>query len=188
MPFFFEPFPTVEYDIKKNGKTQILTNLTLRFKVQAALKDRTAVFYDYTVKEGERPDVIAHKYYGDASLDWIILLSNDIINPHFDWPLDFLSFQRFLRKKYGSVQTAKDTVHHYEQIIQTQSVLFDGTIIPEKTLWVDQDTYNSLAAADRKSISSYTHEDNLNEAKREIKILDKKYVTSLVNEVENIFE
>ena len=188
MPFFFEPFPTVDYDIKKNGKTEVLTNLTLRFKLQEVLKNRTAVFYDYIVKEGERPDVIAHKYYDDASLDWIILLTNDIINPHFDWPLDFLSFQRFLRKKYGSVQTANDGVHHYEKIIRSQSVLFDGTIIPEKTVQVDLDTYNTLAADSRKSISNFTFEENLNEDKRNIKILDKKFVTGLLNQVETIFD
>ena len=188
MPFFFEPFPTVDYDIKKNGKAQVLTNLTLRFKLQEAIQNRTSVFYDYTVKEGERPDIIAHKYYDDPSLDWVILLTNNIINPHFDWPLDFLSFQRFLRKKYGSVQTANDGVHHYEKIIRSQSVLFDGTIIPEKTLWVDEDTYNTLDPAERKSISNYTFEENLNEDKRNIKILDKKYLTSLLNQVETVFD
>ena len=96
MPFYFEPFPTVLYDIKKNGKKVELTNLFLRYKIVEAFKNQKATYYNYNIKEGERPDTIAFKYYGDASLDWIILLTNNIIDPQFEWPLDKRSFQRFL--------------------------------------------------------------------------------------------
>ena len=188
MPFFFESFPTVNYDVKKNNKLEILTNLTLRFKVQEIVNGRTAVFYNYTVKENERADVIAHKYYNDASLDWIILLTNNIINPSFDWPLDYQSFIRYVRKNYGSVATAQATIHHYEKIIRSQSVLFDGTIIPEKTVWVDEDTYDTLDPANRKTVTALDYENELNEDKRNIKILDKKYVNPIINEVDAIFE
>ena len=188
MPFFFETFPTVNYDVKKNNKLETLTNLTVRFKIQEVLTNRTSIFYDYSVQEGERPDVIAYKYYNDASLDWIILLTNQIINPHFDWPLDYQSFTKYLRQKYGSVQTASDTTHHYEKIIQSQSVRFDGTIIPEKTVWVDEDTYNGLDPSERKLITSYQFEEDLNEEKRTIKILDKRYITQVINDVDTIFD
>jgi hypothetical protein len=188
MPFFFEPFPTISYDLKKNGKPEILTNVTVRFKLQNLLSDRSVVFYDYNVKDGERPDAIAYKYYNDASLDWIILLINNIVNPNYEWPLDYLSFTKYLRKKYGSVQVAQSQVHHYEKILRNQSVEYDGTIIPQKTLWVDETTYDTLDPASRKSVSSYDYELEVNEDKRDIKILDKRYVTQLINEASLIFE
>lgn len=188
MAFYFQPFPTIEYDVKKNGKTTTMTNLFLRFKIVDAFKKQQAVYYNYTVKDGERADVIAFKYYNDASLDWIIYLINDIIDPQFDWPLDRKSFENFIIKKYGSLSSAHSTTHHYEQIIQQQQVLFDGTVIPEKTIEIDLTTYNSLAAADKKIITSYEYEDKLNEDKREIKLLSEQYLFDLLNQVEEAFE
>jgi len=187
MPFFFEPFPTVAYDLKKNNKLAILTNVTLRFKIQAILRSRSAVYYNYNVKDGERPDILAYKYYGDPSLDWIILLVNNIIDPFYDWPLDSLSFDRYIRAKYGSASVAQSQVHHYEKILNVQSVLFDGTIIPERKVIVDQATYNGLSPTLRRIITDYDYELDLNNQKAEIKILDKRYVTGIVNQVENVF-
>jgi len=188
MAFFFTPFPTVQYDIKKNGKLEILTNVTVRFKIQEVLNNRTVVAYDYNVKDGERPDVIAYKYYNDQTLDWIILLTNNIIDPLFDWPLDTASLERFISKKYGSINVANSGIHHYEKIIRSQSVRFDGSVIPEKTVIVDQATYNTLSTDSRRIVTDYEYEIEQNEAKRQIKILDRKYIRSIVNEVETIFE
>jgi len=188
MPFFFESFPTVNYDLKKNNKLEILTNVTVRFKIQEVLTNRTVVAYDYNVKDGERPDIIAHKYYGDASLDWIILLVNNIIDPFYDWPLDSRSLDRYLRSKYGNIQTAQDTIQHYEQIIRPASVRFDGSNIAEKSVIVDLDTYNTLPSSSRRIVTAYDYEVELNEQKSQIKILDRRYVTQIVNQVDAIFE
>ena len=187
MPFLFESYPTVNYDIKKNGKLQTLTDLTVRFKIIEALQSRTIITYDYNVVDGERPDILAHKYYEDSSLDWIIILVNQIIDPTWEWPLDQTSFDNYIRKKYGSAVTAQSTVHHYEKIIRTSSVRIDGSFIDEKTVWVDLETYNTLASDARKTISSYQYEIEQNEAKANIKLLDKRYVPSLINEVDNVF-
>lgn len=187
MPFFFEPFPTVNYDLKKNNKLAVLTNVTLRLKIQEILRSRTAVYYNYNVKDGERPDIIAYKYYGDPSLDWIILLVNNIIDPFYDWPLDSASFDRYIKDKYGSVANAQARVHHYEKILNTQSVLFDGTIIPERKVIVDLSTYNTLSPNLRRIVFDYDYEIELNNKKTEIKILEKRYVTGILNQVENVF-
>lgn len=187
MPFFFEPFPTVAYDIKKNEKLAILTNVTLRFKIQEILRNRSAVYYTYNVKDGERPDIIAYKYYGDPSLDWIILLINNIIDPFYDWPLDSLSFDRYIKAKYGSASVAQSRIHHYEKVLYPQSVLFDGTIISEKRVIVNQATYNGLNPNLRRAVTDYDYEIDLNTQKAEIKILDKRYVTGIINQVENVF-
>jgi hypothetical protein len=188
MSFYFKNFPTVNYDIKKNDKLQVLTNLTVRFRIQEALQNKVTVMYDYNVKEGERPDIIAHKYYKDSTLDWVILLVNNIIDPHFEWPLDSLSLDSFIREKYGSVANAQSQVHHYEKILRRQSVAFDGTVIPEKSIYVDQETYNTLSASDRKVVTNYDYEINLNEQKAIIKILDKKFITNIINAVDLVLQ
>ena len=188
MPFYFENFPKVSYDIDKSGNTLDVTNLFVRYKLIDAFKKQPAVYYNYNIQDNERPDVIAAKYYEDASLDWIILLTNNIIDPQFEWPLDSRSFENFIKKKYGSVKTAREQTHHYEQITQQQSVLFDGTIVPEEYFEIDLTTYNTLSSSDKRIVTSYEYEERINEAKREIKILSEDYVLSLLTQVRESFE
>ena len=187
MPYLFRSFPKVNYSLKKNKNFELLTNITLRFKVRDIIKNRTAIYFDYVVKDSDRPDIIASKYYDDPTLDWIIFLVNDIVDPYYDWPLNDESFDSYMRTLYGSTAEAKSTVFEYRKIINNQSVRFDGKIIPKRTVVVDLNTYNSLAATDREQISAYDYYFEQNAEKRKIKILDKQFVSSLVREVDLIF-
>ena len=187
MPYLFRSFPKVNYSLKKNKNFELLTNITLRFKVRDIIKNRTAIYFDYVVKDSDRPDIIASKYYDDPTLDWIIFLVNDIVDPYYDWPLNDESFDSYMRTLYGSTAEAKSTVFEYRKIINNQSVRFDGKIIPKRTVVVDLNTYNSLPATDREQISAYDYYFEQNVEKRKIKILDKQFVSSLVREVDLIF-
>lgn len=188
MAFYFEYFPTVQYDIKKNGNFNLLTNIMLRFKIQNKLKEKRAVFYDFQIRDGQRADEIAFKYYDDERLDWIIYITNNIVDPQFDWPLDYRTFTNFIKEKYTSIESAKSTIHHYEKILNTQSILADGTIIPERYVEVDETTYNLTSTSSRRVIYNYDYEDRINEKKRNIKILQAQYVDSVIQEVEDIFK
>lgn len=183
MPYYFQDFPKIPYDIDKKGNTVDVTNIFVRYKIIDIFKKQQAVYYEYSVKDGERPDVIAAKYYEDASLDWIILLVNNIIDPQFDWPLDNRSFKNFIAKKYGSMATAMSQTHHYEQITQQQDVTFDGKIIPEEFYEIDLKTYNALADSEKRIVTSYTYEERINEAKRDIKLLSVDHVFPLLSQV-----
>lgn len=185
--FFFEPFPSVEYDLLKNGKPSTITNIFLRYKITQAFADKTAVYYTYNIKDGERPDVIAAKYYEDASLDWVILLTNNIVDPQFDWPLSRQAFTDFIVSKYGSVSAANEQVHHYEEIVQQQQVLFDGTVLPEEYYEIDLTTYNTLPDGSKREVTAYEYEERINESKRNIKILAEEYVFDTVNSIREIF-
>lgn len=187
MNHFFRNFPTVDYDIKKNGKTITVPNITAGMKIQDIVRRKKAVFYSYNVPEGERADAIAFKYYGDASLDWVIFLTNQMIDPQFDWPLDRLAFNNYVIKKYGSMTAATSTVHHYEQILQDQTVTFDNINVPERYVEVDLVTYNTLDSSERRTIYNYDYELRLNDAKREIKLLDERYVLDVVNQAQEVF-
>ena len=97
MAFYFRPFPKIQYDIKKNKLPLLLTNVTARYKIRDVLKSKVAIYYDYIVKDGDRPDLIAYKYYDDETLDWLIYLVNDIIDPYYDWPLKQDAFEKYMR-------------------------------------------------------------------------------------------
>ena len=158
-----------------------------RYKIKELVKRRKSIYYDYVVKDSDRPDIIAYKYYDDETLDWVLFLINDIIDPYYDWPLTQEGFNAYMKSLYGSVSTSQTTVYEYRKILRAQSVRNDGTVIPKRTVVVDLNTYNSLVATDREIIYAYDYYLEQNDAKRRIKILDKRFVSQLIRDVEVIF-
>lgn len=188
MSHMFENWPTVSYDLNKKGKPLQLTNITLRYKINQLLSSKYAVVYEYDVVDGEKADIIAYKYYEDATLDWVIYLTNNIIDPQFDWPMDSQSFSRYLRAKYGSPEAAKQQHHHYEKILRPQQIFSDGSIIDQKVVIVDKDTYDLTSPTLRQQVDSYTYELRLNQQRSRIKILDKRYVRDLTSTYEKLIK
>ncbi len=185
--FYFENFPKVSYDIKKNGKVENVTNIMLRYKFNTIIKNFVSPYYDYTIQDGDRADIVAFNEYDDYTLDWLIYMVNDIIDPNFDWPLSQRTLQRYISEKYGSIPTSQATIHEYRKVLNQQSVLSDGTIIPKKTLVVDETTYNTLSEVNRESISKYQYETDLNDSKRQIKLISEEFVPGILLEVREIF-
>lgn len=183
MSEYFSYFPYVDHDLTNIGQTVKLTNIMRRFIVRSDLIDRTDIFYEYDVQAGDRPDIIAEKYYGDADLAWIVLHFNNITDPVFGWALFGADFDNYIKGKYGSIPAAQSEVHEYRQILNEASVKYDGTRVPKRTLVVDQTTYNTLSATARETIYKYDWEVEENEKKRKIKILDKRYVDQVIEEV-----
>lgn len=188
MPFYFDPFPSVKYDLKKNGKIEFLTNLTVRFKVLEVLKTTESGYYDYSIMDGETPDQVAFKFYEDPKSSWLIFLVNNIYDPAYDWPLSQLDFNKYIKAKYGSVPAAQAEVHEYRKIHRAKQVLFDGTIIPEQLYVIDQATYNTLDDSVRQSISKYDWELKLNDTKRDIKLVSPEGYRKVLSAIRDVFE
>lgn len=193
MAYFFTNHPTVLYDPTGGNSPQVVIDITRRFKIGELLKNKRLVLYDYQIKEHDRPDLMAQKYYDDPRLDWLFFITNDIYDPYFQWPLNYNQLTNYIRQKYGSVSVAQGTNHHYEQIItQRQEYVsnYDNSVIviPEKTLIVDYTTYSGLASTSKRAVSCFDYEEAANNLKRNIKILDKSYVPSLMQEFKVIFD
>jgi hypothetical protein len=112
---------------------------------------------------------------------------NEIVDPFYDWPLNYYNFGNYITTKYGSVPEAQQGIHHYEQIVRAAGYDAVGDPLSEIIVEVDLETYTSLVATDRKVVTNYDYEQNLNEKKREILILDKDWLFKILSEVENIF-
>jgi hypothetical protein len=104
---YFTNFPL---DVYSNS---VSTNILTKIGFQEKLNERFYVFHPYTIKEGDRPDTIAYLYYGDPMLDWIVLFSNNIVDPYYDWYMDTNTFRRFINDKYGSISNAQSKVKFY---------------------------------------------------------------------------
>jgi hypothetical protein len=155
----------------ENYESSLCIDITARSKVRDIIKANVFIYYPYTIKDGERPDIIAHKYYGSANYTWMVLYANDIFDMTFDWPLSSQEFNSYITEKYGSISAAKLEIHHYENS--------DGLII-------DETSY--LADLSGSIIYSFEHEMTLNEAKRDIKLFDVSYRDQLVTEFRRIFK
>lgn len=176
--FYFKPFPTIEYRMPNETRTVSATNIMKRFTVANMLRNSTVTYDEYYIEDGERADVIAYQYYGDQTLDWLIFLCNEIHDPYFEWPLSYEQFNSYIRQKYGSVSTAQTTNHHYEQILSVNEVIDDygvKRIRPNKSVTVDYTTYTTLVASERKAVSVFDHEFELNEKRKHIYLLDLNY-------------
>ena len=182
MANYFRNLPRVGYDINGTGKDSFVnvTNIMKRVKFKPAVLEDISNYYPYFVKEGERPDIISQVEYGNVGYAYLILLVNDIYDPNFDWPLNSQVFEKFIINKYGSVTTAISGIKHYYQIIRAE-VPRTGTSerIPEVKFALDETTYDALGISDRTTLSNYDHEVELNDAKREIRLINPDFIQDI---------
>jgi hypothetical protein len=191
MAFFFRPYPTISYRIPGSTLSVAATDITRRFSVANFVRNSSVTFDEYYIQDGDRPDTVAYDYYDDQTLDWLVLLTNEIHDPYYEWPLSYEQFRSYLRQKYTSVEYALSNVHHYEQILQEQQNIVENgfqRIIPEKTLVVDYTTYLSLTAPQRKIVSIFDHENKINEERKQIYLIDLNYLQIIKDDHPYIFE
>lgn len=168
-----------------------MTNLTKSWKLNELIVNRVTVYHPYTIREGDRPDIIAEKMYGDSRLDWIILLTNNIIKPLWEWPLMYSEFIAYVKGKYGSTSAAMEKVHHYEYISQAMTKFVkddESHTHPEVNYEVDATTYATIPPKWRREVSAYAYEEQLNEDKRNIRILDPGFIPQVKLLAENVFD
>lgn len=196
MPRYFDKFPKVLYT--KDGSSNLLTNLLVRVDKIRSFLDNASLFYRYDIQEGDTPEIIASKYYDDPELHWAVLVFNDMSDAFYDWPMTYQQFEEFIKEKYGSVATAKTTVHHYEKIVETTDSFTNETT--KNVYTIDLDSYNLVVPSSttrtftngqsvtvvvsKRAVDCYDYENELNESKRNIRLVKRE----LMPEVKRQFE
>ena len=175
---YFEKIPVIGYDISGTGEKRTAVDILQRIKMRDSLKSSWLIFYEYDVRDGETPEIIADKLYGSSGYHWVILLANDIVDPYYDWPMSYENLIITIRKKYSTPQRdgleyAYQTLHHYEDLA--------GNVI-------DEFNYTALPDVERKKVSVYDWEISTNEAKRRIRLLDAKYISQIDAEADAIMK
>lgn len=201
--FYFNTLPKV-ITPDQNGTPILMTNLLARAKLIDELKDNTMLFYSYIIKDGDTPEIIADKYYGDSYKYWIVLYSNNLLDPIWSWPMEYNQLMAYLDSKYAAEAEAANltpfeymqlTVYSYEKIIETTDKATEAvTTIYQK---ITENEYNSLTSTtttyipdgvndailkiSKRIVSIYDYEFELNERKRQIKIMNIAYVPDMEN-------
>ena len=170
---YFQNFPFIPYDSVGNGDYKLVTNLLKRVALRAKVKTNAALFDTYDVKEGQTPEEIADKLYGDPNLHWIVLYVNNVTDRYHQWPLTTPQFLAFLNDKYSN----PDGLHHYE-ITQTSG---------DTTVTIDIGTDNTEHSG-ATLITNREFEEKRQDTLRSIRLLDPAYVDQFVEEFENLME
>ena len=182
MANYFRNLPKIKYDINGAEPNKFLnvTNIMKRISFKPSVIEDITDYYPYRVKDGERPDILSFQQYGSVAYAYLIMLINDIYDPLFDWPLSSQQFEKYLTNKYGSVSSSMGTTKYYYQIIRAE-VARTGTSerIPAVKFIVDQTTYDALGTGDRSTQSQYEWEDELNDNKRDIKLINAAFIQDI---------
>lgn len=145
MAGYFNEFPKVLYTFDEAVvNPQLVTNILARSTFLKEIVDNTAIYYEYQLKEGDTPEIIADKLYGDPQRHWIVLLFNRILNPFYEFPLTPTELESYMIAKYGhSSNVCRTTLHHYEQTT-TRTTLYNGAVTDSEsdTVYVSEYSVN----------------------------------------------
>jgi len=174
---YFSKFPLMTYDIKGNKVRKLLPNILRRIKLRALIKSGGMIFDRYDVKEGEKPEDVAYKWFGDAELHWVILMTNNITDRYYGWPMNSVQFAEFLADKYGD---NTDAVHHYEIPRDSGRTTGKGPSDYSYLVEVNSDTDNAT------SISNRQFEEREQDKKRQIQLLSKSLLGDFIAEFDRL--
>jgi hypothetical protein len=196
---YFNSFPKV-ITSDFNGNGIVMTNIMVRTEIIPSLLKNPLLFYSYDIKESDRPDIIANKYYGDSNRFWMVLYANEIFDPLWEWPLTSTEFGDYLNDKYAAAANGTSVLAYTQstvyQYIKTISTTDSGTnTTTTKTIIIDKNTYNNTVQGKTVNsfpdgstvtqlvtvnvVSIYDYELQQNEAKRNINLINSSYAQQL---------
>ena len=186
---YFSLLPNISYDEKPINypfsESDFVTakNFFRRYKINDDIFSFATFFKKYAILDGERPDSLANKAYGDPFYDWVILLTNNMVNAQYDWPMTNYELQKVLEEEFDD---AYSEIHHYETIKIGQ---YAAGLRVDETFYNGQHKVNVNGTMSLKNGSEicgpvtvaehYTRE---NEKKREIYLLKPAYFQSFVDD------
>ncbi len=197
---YFRQLPDFEYvnrtsseEGKSSGDYTKVKNLFKKGKLREDIFQDTTFFEKYTIYGDDRPDNIANKVYGDPTLDWVVMLSNNIINIQSEWPMSQADFNTYLIEKYKDDTTLYSGIHHYEanEVKTNEGVV----IIPsgmrvgvaQSVSYFDFWSKQQVTVTDiALPVTNYTHEAKINDDKRNIFVLKPLYLSIVLDDMEEM--
>ena len=172
---YFNKFGKIQYGFDKEN-FKIVTDIMKRVKVRDKIINELSLYDKYDVKSGDTPESIAFKHFGDVNLHWVILLTNNITDRYYDWPMTEQEFELFIKDKYSN----PDGIHHYE--ITQSSGKQTGNGPDDYTHKLEVNSTTSGA----QSVSNREYESRLQDNKRIIKLLNPTVLQSFISEFNDL--
>ena len=177
---YFGRFPMMAYDVKGNKDYKLLPNILRRVKLRSGIRAGSFLFDNYNVISGENPEDVAFKYYGDAEYHWVILMTNNITDRYYQWPLTQPQFQEHLTDKYGAGN--EDATHHFEKTTDSGRTTSNGPNDYSHLVECNEDDEGFAIITNRQ------YEQRQQDGYREINLLDRRYLRTFIAEFENLIK
>lgn len=211
---YFATLPTFANDSPNSDHKIAAVNLLARVSFIPELINNPSLYYQYDIQEGDTPEIIASKYYNTPYRYWIVLFTNQMLDPQWDWPKTYEQFGSYIENKYSSEAAnsnvsamvyTQTTNYEYRKIITTTDSTTSNTtidkyvvdydtyvnVVPEtKTVVFKPNKYNNYATVtyeiSKEEVSIYDWELEENEKRRSIRILNSNYVGQLEKEFDSL--
>ena len=187
---FFNIVPNIEYDEKpisypfSESDFVVAKNFFRRYKINDDVFQFAVFFKKYTIKDGERPETLAEKIYGNQFYDWVILLTNNMVNAQYDWPRTNYEIYKIVEEEFDdpyseiSHYEIKETIGHYQAGLHVDKTFYDSTHKLNINGSVQIKNGNEIASP--ITVAEYYQEEN--EKKREIYLLKSRFLESFVKD------
>ena len=175
---FFNRFPLMVYDIKGDDNYKLVTDILKRVKLRSGIQSGWFLFDEYDVVDGDRPEDIAMRWFGSAKLHWVILMTNNITDRYYQWPMAQPSFDKYLTDKYGVGN--EDTIHHYETTKDSGRTTSNGPNDYSHRVEVNSDHENPILVSNRE------YEQRIQDRNRSIRLLNPKYLNQFIAEFDKL--
>ena len=196
---YFSNLPEFEYVNRtqrgrSEGDYSVVKNFFKRGKLREDIFQDLTFFTKYIVQGDDRPDTVASKVYDDPTLDWVVLMANNIINVQSEWPMSQADFHAYITNKYDE-ETLYSGIHHYES--REVKTTDNSIIIPagqrvgvaQSVSYYDDALGQHVRATDvALPVTNFTHEERLNNDKRNIFVLKASYLNIVFDDLEEIME
>ena len=196
---YFSNLPEFEYVNRtqrgrSEGDYSVVKNFFKRGKLREDIFQDLTFFTKYIVQGDDRPDTVASKVYNDPTLDWVVLMANNIINVQSEWPMSQADFHAYITNKYDE-ETLYSGIHHYES--REVKTTDNSIIIPagqkvgvaQSVSYYDDALGQHVRATDvALPVTNFTHEERLNNDKRNIFVLKASYLNIVFDDLEEIME
>jgi len=175
---YFSRFPMMVYDMKNNNNYKLLPDILRRVKQRNAIASGQFIFDTYDVRNGEKPEDIAYKWFGDAQLHWVILMTNNVTDRYYQWPMSDVQFANFIADKYDN----PDDIHHYEIAKSSGKTTSSGPNDYSHLVEVNSDVDNA------NSVSNREYEERLQDQYRSIKLLNQTFLSDFLEEFDKLIK
>ena len=196
MSSYFSEVPNFEY-VSRLPDAKISDYITVKnfFKrgfLREDIFQNLAFFTKYSITGNDRPDNVAFEIYQDSTLDWLVLMANNIVNIQNEWPLSNVDFDELMIDKYGSYDTLFNGIHHYETIevkdARDVKIVNAGLKVESdySVTFFDERADQMKTVTPTIPVTNYQYEQKVNEDKRNIYLLQPRYVQVVRDDLEDL--
>lgn len=168
---FFKFLGNVWYKLS-DGSITLINDITAYANITNEWRKDARVQIPYEIRDGELPHMISDRLYGSVEYWWTILMMNNIFDFDNQWPRNYEQLNDYIDRKYPG--KSRDDVHHY---INPNGLVAD--LLSTRIALGVTDDAEAIDLASLEPVTIEEFEIGLNDAKRQIILVDPDYISAV---------